>query len=133
MHFNIFIISNDHYFIWIVIYIYITIDQVAVSCLKFCPLIVAVLKRSKIYVCPIFIMVLYSLSIFFLFFLFFFFQQWYALSKTLSEKVAWKFSRENGIDLVTLHPGVVIGPLLPPTVNSSVKLVLNQIDGIVYN
>ena len=64
---------------------------------------------------------------------FFFFQQWYALSKTLSEKVAWKFARENGIDLVTLHPGVVIGPLLPPTVNSSVKLVLNQIDGIVYN
>ncbi|PON84840.1 NAD(P)-binding domain containing protein [Trema orientale] len=56
-------------------------------------------------------------------------KEWYALSKTLAEEVAWKFSRENGIDLVTVHPGVVIGPVIPPSVNSSVKLVLNQIDG----
>ncbi|XP_062115471.1 phenylacetaldehyde reductase-like [Humulus lupulus] len=56
-------------------------------------------------------------------------KEWYALSKTLAEDVAWKFSRENGMDLVTIHPGVVIGPLIPPTVNSSVKLLLNQVDG----
>ncbi|PON84838.1 NAD(P)-binding domain containing protein, partial [Trema orientale] len=58
--------------------------------------------------------------------------QWYALSKTLAEEVAWKFARENRIDLVTVHPGVVIGPPLQATISGSVKLVLNQSDGIVW-
>ncbi|PON74288.1 NAD(P)-binding domain containing protein [Parasponia andersonii] len=53
----------------------------------------------------------------------------YAVSKTLAENVAWKFANENGIDLVTVHPGVVIGPLLQPTVNGSVKLIPTQING----
>ncbi|PON84842.1 NAD(P)-binding domain containing protein [Trema orientale] len=56
-------------------------------------------------------------------------KHYYAVSKTLAENVAWKFAKENGIDLVTVHPGVVIGPLLQPTVNGSVKLILNQING----
>ncbi|KAL3815104.1 hypothetical protein ACJIZ3_016372 [Penstemon smallii] len=46
-------------------------------------------------------------------------KEWYALSKTLAEKAAWKFAEENGIDLITLHPGYVIGPLLQPTLNFS--------------
>ncbi|KAB1209944.1 Tetraketide alpha-pyrone reductase 1 [Morella rubra] len=37
---------------------------------------------------------------------------WYMLSKTLAEAAAWKFSKENGIDMVTINPGWVIGPLL---------------------
>ncbi|GFP98358.1 tetraketide alpha-pyrone reductase 1 [Phtheirospermum japonicum] len=44
-------------------------------------------------------------------------KEYYALSKTLAEKAAWKFAEENGLDLVTLHPGYVIGPLLQPTLN----------------
>ncbi|XVF42892.1 hypothetical protein PTKIN_Ptkin01aG0402300 [Pterospermum kingtungense] len=54
-------------------------------------------------------------------------KQWYFLSKTLAEKAAWKFSEENGIDLVTIHPGVVYGPLLQPTLNATAGLVLNLI------
>ncbi|KAJ9680253.1 hypothetical protein PVL29_019535 [Vitis rotundifolia] len=54
---------------------------------------------------------------------------WYALSKTLAEEAAWKFSKENGIDMVTINPGGVIGPLLQPTLNLSAELFLNLING----
>ncbi|XP_057990874.1 phenylacetaldehyde reductase isoform X2 [Hevea brasiliensis] len=57
-------------------------------------------------------------------------KQWYALSKTLAEDAAWKFAKENGIDLVTMHPGWVIGPLLQPTLNISVEMILNHIKGL---
>ncbi|XVE62305.1 hypothetical protein DITRI_Ditri06bG0107500 [Diplodiscus trichospermus] len=52
---------------------------------------------------------------------------WYMLSKTLAEKAAWKFSEENGIDMVTINPGMVLGPLLQPTLNASVEPILNLI------
>ncbi|KAK4379701.1 hypothetical protein RND71_001563 [Anisodus tanguticus] len=55
------------------------------------------------------------------------YQQWYNLSKTLAEEAAWKFAKENGIDLVTLHPGLVIGPFLQPTLNFSPEAILNFI------
>ncbi|XP_022718607.1 cinnamoyl-CoA reductase 1-like [Durio zibethinus] len=52
---------------------------------------------------------------------------WYMLSKTLAEKAAWKFAEENGIDMITIHPGMVCGPLLQPTLNASLELILNLI------
>ncbi|KAL0397349.1 UNVERIFIED_CONTAM: Tetraketide alpha-pyrone reductase 1 [Sesamum calycinum] len=54
---------------------------------------------------------------------------WYPLSKTLAEKAAWKFAEENGIDLVVMHPGFVLGPLLPPTLNWSSEAILDMIKG----
>ncbi|XP_060670632.1 phenylacetaldehyde reductase-like isoform X2 [Ziziphus jujuba] len=54
---------------------------------------------------------------------------WYIVSKTLAEEAAWKFANENRIDLVTLHPGLVIGPLLQPTMNLSVEPILKLITG----
>lgn len=51
------------------------------------------------------------------------------LSKTLAEEAAWKFAKENGIDMVTINPGLVIGPLLQPTVNTSVEPILKLING----
>ncbi|KAM6584307.1 hypothetical protein CsatB_011309 [Cannabis sativa] len=53
---------------------------------------------------------------------------WYMLSKTLAEEAAWKFTKENGIDMVSLNPGFVIGPLLQPTLNLSVEFLLNHIN-----
>ncbi|MBA0677989.1 hypothetical protein Goari_019358, partial [Gossypium aridum] len=53
---------------------------------------------------------------------------WYMLSKTLAEEAAWKFAKENGIDMVTINPGLVIGPLLQPTVNTSVEPILKLIN-----
>ena len=49
------------------------------------------------------------------------------LSKILTEDAAWKFAAENGIDLVAINPGLVIGPLLQPTLNLSVEIVLKLI------
>ncbi|KAM7251241.1 hypothetical protein ACFE04_023124 [Oxalis oulophora] len=54
---------------------------------------------------------------------------WYMLSKTLAEEAAWKFAKENGIDLVTINPGYVIGPMLQPTLNDSVEMFLDIING----
>lgn len=59
----------------------------------------------------------------------FHFQQWYFLSKTLAEEAAWKFAKENGIDLVTMNPGLVIGPLLQPTLNLTSELIVVVVKG----
>ncbi|CBI29130.3 unnamed protein product, partial [Vitis vinifera] len=57
---------------------------------------------------------------------------WYMLSKTLAEEAAWKFAKENGIDMVTINPGWVIGPLLQPTLNLSVEEVLKLLKGDIF-
>ncbi|XP_065864598.1 phenylacetaldehyde reductase-like [Euphorbia lathyris] len=54
---------------------------------------------------------------------------WYMVSKTLAEKAAWEYAKENGIDMITMNPGLVIGPLLQPTLNASMELVLKFING----
>ncbi|XP_062114865.1 phenylacetaldehyde reductase-like isoform X2 [Humulus lupulus] len=54
---------------------------------------------------------------------------WYVLSKILAEEAASKFAKENGIDLVTLNPGFVIGPMLQPTLNVTAEIIMNQING----
>nr|XP_010908348.2 cinnamoyl-CoA reductase 2 isoform X2 [Elaeis guineensis] len=55
--------------------------------------------------------------------------KWYVLSKTLAEEAAWKFSKDNSIDMVTINPAMVIGPLLQPTLNTSAAAILNLING----
>ncbi|KAL6328015.1 hypothetical protein AAG906_033279 [Vitis piasezkii] len=40
-----------------------------------------------------------------------------------------KFAKENGIDLVTMNPGFVIGPFLQPTINLTMEIILNLING----
>jgi len=57
------------------------------------------------------------------------FQLWYAVSKTLAEEAAWKFVKENNIDMVTINPAMVIGPLLQPVLNTSAAAILNLING----
>ena len=54
---------------------------------------------------------------------------WYSLSKTLAEEAAWKFVKENNIDMVAINPGIVLGPLLQPSLNDSSGAVLNLING----
>ncbi|KAM3686449.1 hypothetical protein ACJW31_10G003300 [Castanea mollissima] len=54
---------------------------------------------------------------------------WYMLSKTLAEEDAWKFAKENAIDMVAINPGLVIGPFLQPTLNTSVETVLKLVNG----
>ncbi len=56
-------------------------------------------------------------------------QLWYVVSKTLAEEAAWKFAKEKGIDIVTINPAMVIGPLLQPSLNTSAAAILNIING----
>ncbi|XP_010458237.1 PREDICTED: cinnamoyl-CoA reductase 1-like [Camelina sativa] len=53
---------------------------------------------------------------------------WYAVSKTLAEVEAWRLAKEKGIDLVVINPGLVLGPLLQPTLNFSVSLIAGLIE-----
>ncbi|XP_047943792.1 tetraketide alpha-pyrone reductase 1 [Salvia hispanica] len=57
-------------------------------------------------------------------------QIWYALSKTLAEKAAWRFCEENGIDLVTVMPSFVIGPSLPAALSSTASDVAGLLKGV---
>lgn len=54
---------------------------------------------------------------------------WYPLSKTLAEKAAWDFSKENDLDMVVVNPGTVMGPVLPPTLNASMLMLLRLLQG----
>lgn len=59
---------------------------------------------------------------------------WYALSKTLAERAAWDFVEEQnksdrGLELVTINPTLVTGPMLQSTVNASNDLVKQILDG----
>ncbi|KAK8711116.1 hypothetical protein V6N13_146412 [Hibiscus sabdariffa] len=56
-------------------------------------------------------------------------KHWYMASKTLAEEAAWKFAKENGIDLVVLNPGFMFGPLLQPALNSTSQVVLGFTKG----
>ncbi|KAF5198068.1 Dihydroflavonol 4-reductase [Thalictrum thalictroides] len=53
----------------------------------------------------------------------------YVLSKLLSEKAAFKFADENGIDLISIIPTTVGGLFLTPTVPASVRVLLSPITG----
>ncbi|KAL1225197.1 Phenylacetaldehyde reductase [Cardamine amara subsp. amara] len=52
---------------------------------------------------------------------------WYILSKTLAEDAAWKFAKENNIDLVVMNPGLVLGPLLQPSLNATANMIVQLI------
>lgn len=46
----------------------------------------------------------------------------YQKSKTMAERAAWDFARESGLSLVAVNPGLVLGPLLGPSMSTSVRI-----------
>ncbi|XP_011089281.1 cinnamoyl-CoA reductase 1 [Sesamum indicum] len=54
---------------------------------------------------------------------------WYPLSKTLAEKAAWEFAEEKGLDIVVVNPGTVMGPVIPPSLNASMQMLLRLLQG----
>ncbi|KAG8363630.1 hypothetical protein BUALT_Bualt19G0042400 [Buddleja alternifolia] len=56
-------------------------------------------------------------------------KKWYWLAKTLAEEAAWKYAEENGINLLVINPGFVIGPLLQPTLNATSQHILYLLKG----
>ncbi|KAJ3669046.1 hypothetical protein LUZ60_010996 [Juncus effusus] len=55
---------------------------------------------------------------------------WYPVSKTLAEKAAWEFAGNEGLDLVTICPGLVLGPMLPPMARGSLTLFTYILKGV---
>ncbi|GLT35290.1 hypothetical protein SLA2020_097570 [Shorea laevis] len=58
-------------------------------------------------------------------------KNWYSLSKTEAESEALEFAKSTGLDVVTVCPTLIFGPLLQPSVNaSSMQLIKLLKDGI---
>ncbi|CAN6177496.1 unnamed protein product [Urochloa humidicola] len=56
-------------------------------------------------------------------------EDWYYLSKTLAEREAFAYAAKMGLDVVTICPSLVLGPLMQPTMNSSSKILHNYFKG----
>lgn len=54
----------------------------------------------------------------------------YCIPKTLAEQAALKFSEENGLEVVTVVPSMVVGPFICPHFPSSNYLTLSLIMGM---
>ncbi|PXF40406.1 Cinnamoyl-CoA reductase 1 [Gracilariopsis chorda] len=53
----------------------------------------------------------------------------YRLAKLLQEKIAWKVAEATSLKLVSIHPGLILGPSLLPAVNGSVAMLLELLEG----
>ncbi|KAM1023930.1 hypothetical protein ACFX2I_037148 [Malus domestica] len=51
-------------------------------------------------------------------------KNWYCLSKTEAEYEALEYARINGLDLVTVCPTLIMGPILQSTVNASTLVLI---------
>ena len=47
----------------------------------------------------------------------------------MAERAAWEYTEKNGLDLVTVCPSVVVGPLLQPTASASSLFLIYAIKG----
>ncbi|KAK6245985.1 hypothetical protein SCA6_009075 [Theobroma cacao] len=56
-------------------------------------------------------------------------KQSYCFSKTAAESEAWEYAKRSGLNVVTICPSVIIGPLLQPTMNSSSLYLLKFLQG----
>ena len=56
---------------------------------------------------------------------------WYCVSKTRSERLAWEMSKEPGsaFKLAVMNPCLILGPMLQPALNTSSKAVLSYLTG----
>ncbi|KAI3969638.1 hypothetical protein MKX01_020199 [Papaver californicum] len=64
-------------------------------------------------------------------------KNWYALSKTDAETEAWEYAKKTGLDVVTVLPSLIIGPMLQSTMNAStltlVKIIKDEAEEMVNN
>ncbi|KAM0838261.1 hypothetical protein ACQ4PT_061095 [Festuca glaucescens] len=56
-------------------------------------------------------------------------ESWYPVAKIAAEAAALQYGRENGLDVVTLNPSLVFGPMLQPTVNASNQFLVYFLKG----
>lgn len=56
-------------------------------------------------------------------------KNWYCYGKAVAEQAAWEVAKEKQVDLVTVSPVLVLGPLLQSTVNASIIHILKYLTG----
>ncbi|KAL0364944.1 UNVERIFIED_CONTAM: Cinnamoyl-CoA reductase 1 [Sesamum angustifolium] len=56
-------------------------------------------------------------------------QKWYPVSKTLAEKAAWEFAKENKVDVVAINPATCLGQLLQSGLNASCAVLQQLLQG----
>ncbi|KAJ0988114.1 hypothetical protein J5N97_006470 [Dioscorea zingiberensis] len=57
-------------------------------------------------------------------------ENWYCLSKTMAEAEALEYAEKHRLDVVTVCPSLVIGPMQQPTVNASSLFLITILRGI---
>ncbi|XP_077215789.1 cinnamoyl-CoA reductase 1-like [Tasmannia lanceolata] len=55
---------------------------------------------------------------------------WYCLAKTAAEREALEYGEKSELEVVTICPSAVHGPLLQPTINSSMGFILSLLKGV---
>ena len=53
----------------------------------------------------------------------------YYKSKTIAEQAAWAFSRETGLELATICPSFMMGPLIGPEPGTSMEIIVKLLRG----
>ncbi|KDP38534.1 hypothetical protein JCGZ_04459 [Jatropha curcas] len=53
----------------------------------------------------------------------------YFVSKSLAEKAAWDYAKENGLDFISIIPTLVVGPFIMPSMPPSLITALSLITG----
>ncbi|KAJ6336485.1 hypothetical protein OIU78_012976 [Salix suchowensis] len=56
-------------------------------------------------------------------------KNWYCLSKTEAESEAWECAKTSGLDVVTICPSLILGPILHSAVNASSKVLIKLLKG----
>ncbi|TVU30802.1 hypothetical protein EJB05_22445 [Eragrostis curvula] len=56
-------------------------------------------------------------------------EDWYSVAKIAAEQEAWQYADKKGLNVVTLCPPYVFGPMLQPTANASSKILIYIIKG----
>lgn len=55
-------------------------------------------------------------------------KNWYCLSKTEAESEAWECAKRSGLDVVTICPSLILGPILHSAVNASSKVLIKLLE-----
>lgn len=56
-------------------------------------------------------------------------EDWYSIAKITSEQAAIEYGKQTGLDVVTINPALVFGPLLQPTLNTSCQFLVYFLKG----
>ncbi|XP_020526339.1 cinnamoyl-CoA reductase 1 isoform X2 [Amborella trichopoda] len=56
-------------------------------------------------------------------------ENWYCLSKTMAESEAFEYGQKSGLDLVSVCPTLVLGPMIQPTINASSLVLIKLLKG----